>query len=360
MKIVSYDARHGVMKVVPDDVDDLWTLYNVIRQEDIVNARTTREVNVRNNEESRATEGRRVTLSVGLKVKKVTFQSVSDRLRVGGFVTEAPEKYGLLGKHHTINLGMNQEFTLTKLEWQKYDLERVKRATEERGQTIIVVGIDDDGGAVAILRQHGTVVKGEIRARLPGKLEFKKREGAVNQYYAALFNILEEVWLQTRGLIAIVGPGFWKETFARYVRDHGSDIGESIVTVAMASSGGVSGIEEALRSGVLRKVAEKSRVITETELVDKVLARLGGQWGDVSYGLDGAKKAIGFGAVEELLVLDKFLREFEDEARRSVEGMMREVEKMGGKVSIISGEHEGGRKLLGLGGVAALLRFRIE
>lgn len=359
MKIVSYDARHGTMKVIPEDADDLWTLYNVIRQEDMVYARTTREVKI-DDEGARPSEGKRVSLNIGLKVKKVSFQSESNRLRVGGFITEAPDKYGILGSHHTINLDLNQELTLIKQEWQRYDVERVKKATQERGPTIIIAALDDDEGAVAILRQHGIVVKGEIRARLPGKLESERREGAVNQYYATLFKILEEVWQQTRGLIAIVGPGFWKETFTRYVRDHGSSIGECIVTVAMASSGGVSGIDESLRSGVLSKVAARSRIIIETELVDKVMARLGSQRGDVSYGLEGVRKAIGFGAVEELLVVDRFLRESEDEERRRVEELMREVEKMGGKVSIISGEHEGGQKLLGLGGTAALLRFRIE
>lgn len=103
------------------------------------------------------------------------------------------------------------------------------------------------------------------------------------------------------------------------------------MTVAMASLGGTFGIEEALRSGVLNKVAEKSRVITETELVDKVMARLGGQHGNVSYGIDGVIKAIGYGAIEELLVVDKLLRESGDEDRRRIEDLMRESERLGGR-----------------------------
>jgi len=359
MKIVSYDARHGTMRLVPEDVDDLWTLYNIIRPEDTVYARTTREVK-RDEEGARPAEGRRVSMSIGLKVNKVFLQPESDRLRIGGYITEAPEKYGLLSSHHTISLELNQELTLIKQEWPNYDLERVKKATLDPGPAIIVVALDDEEGAVALLRQHGISVQGEVRARLPGKLESDKREGAVNQYYAVLLKILAEVWTKTHGLIAIVGPGFWKENLARYIRDRRPEIGESISTVGMVSSGGTAGVEEALRSGVLSKVAERSRVIAETELVDKVMARLGSSRGDVSYALDGVGKAVGFGAVEELLIVDRFLRESEDEKRRRVEDLMREAERMGGKVSIISGEHEAGRELMGLGGIAALLRFRVE
>jgi len=358
MKIVSYDARHGTMKLVPDDVDDLWVLYNVIRPEDTVYARTTRTIK-REEEGSRPVEGKRVSMTVGLRVDKISFQSENDRLRIGGYITEAPEKYGLLGSHHTINLDLNRMLTIVKQEWPKYDLERVKRATQDRGPAIIVVALDDDEGAVALLRQHGVSAQGEVRARLPGKLESDKREGAVNQYYAALLKVLEDAWTKARGLIAIVGPGFWKETFARYVRDRRPEIGEGVSTIAMVSSGGIAGVEEALRSGVLSKVAERSRVIAETELVDKVMARLG-QQGNVSYGLEGVGKAMSFGAVDELLVVDRFLREARDEERRHIEDLMREAERMGGKVSLISGEHEAGRKLMGLGGIAALLRFRVE
>ena len=359
MKIVSYDARHGIMKVIPIDVDDLWVLYNVIRPGDIVHARTTREVR-RDDEGSRPSEGRRVTLHMGLKVNKISFQSENDRLRIGGFIIEAPEKYGLLSSHHTINLDLNQELTLAKQEWPKYDLERIDRATQDRGPAIIVVALDDEEGAVALLRQHGVTVQGEVRARLPGKLETERREGALNQYFVNLTKILEEAWAKTHGLISIVGPGFWKEDFARHIRDRRRELGESIVTVAMASSGGVAGIEEAVRSGVLRKVAERSRVIVETELVEKVMAGLGSGRGNVSYGVEAVAKATAFGAVEELLVADRYLRESGEEERRRIEDTMRQVEKMGGKVFLISGEHEGGRKLLGLGGIAALLRFRVE
>jgi protein pelota len=359
MRMVSYDARHGTMKLIPDDADDLWMLYNVIRPGDMVRAMTTRQIRM-DDVGSRPSEGKRVSMRLALRVNRVSYQSENDRLRIGGYIIEAPEKYALLGSHHTINLDLNQEATLTKNEWPKYDLERIKRSTEEKGPAMTVVALDDEEGAVATLRQHRVQVQGEIRARLPGKLDTDRREGAVNQYYSTLLKVLEEAWTKTRGLIAVVGPGFWKEDFVRYARDKRADVGKSISTVAMVSAGGASGVEEALRSGVLSKVAAKSRVIAETELVDRLMARLGAGDGRASYGLEGVVKSIGFGAVEELLVADTFLRESRDEERRLIEDLMRQAEKMGGRISIISGEHEAGRKLSGLGGIAALLRFRIE
>jgi protein pelota len=42
---------------------------------------------------------------------------------------------------------------------------------------------------------------------------------------------------------------------------------------------------------------------------------------------------------------------------RDIERLMDQVENMGGKVMIISSEHDGGKQLISLGGIAALLRY---
>jgi len=43
-----------------------------------------------------------------------------------------------------------------------------------------------------------------------------------------------------------------------------------------------------------------------------------------------------------------------------LEKLVKEVEEKGGRIIIISTEHEAGTKLLSLGGVAALLRFPVS
>jgi protein pelota len=57
------------------------------------------------------------------------------------------------------------------------------------------------------------------------------------------------------------------------------------------------------------------------------------------------------GAVEELMVIDNLLR------KEDVEKIMNLVENLRGKVMVVSSEHEGGKQLTALGGMAALLRY---
>jgi protein pelota len=97
----------------------------------------------------------------------------------------------------------------------------------------------------------------------------------------------------------------------------------------------------------------------ETWVVEEILKRLGKGERTVVYGLDEVCKAAEYGAVETLVLADKVLREAEDEERLSMERLMKDIEQKGGKVMVVSTEHEAGAKLIALGGVAALLRFAL-
>jgi stalled ribosome rescue protein Dom34 len=68
MKVLGVDLKHGVVEVQVETLDDLWVLYNVIRENDVVNAKTTREVKVRE-----GSEGSRLPMTLGSLVKKVEF-----------------------------------------------------------------------------------------------------------------------------------------------------------------------------------------------------------------------------------------------------------------------------------------------
>ena len=358
MRLVSYERRKGIMKVIPENIDDLWVLYNVIHRSDCVYARSTRVVKVEE-EAARPTKGRRVSMFLGVRVERVSFQRESDRLRVNGLVIEAPERFGIMGSYHTINIQIRRPVTISKEVWLRHDLERIKRAGKGATIPIVVVSIDGDEGCVALLRQHGIDVKAEVRARLPGKREAEKREGAVSRYFNSILKALASVWGGPHGLIAVIGPGFWKEGFTKYTRMKQPEIFGAIRAVRTVGSGGVAGVKEAVRSGVLDKVAKEVRVIEETKAVNRVLSELGSQRVRVSYGLVDVEKAIDYGAVELLLVADRLLREADDGGRMRVEGLMRRVEVMGGRVMIINSGHEAGRELVGLGGMAALLRFSV-
>ncbi|MBC7130095.1 mRNA surveillance protein pelota, partial [Candidatus Bathyarchaeota archaeon] len=277
---------------------------------------------------------------------------------VHGIICQAPEIVPT-GAHHTLNINLNSPLTIVKKHWARHHLERLETAEKASGKPIIIVAVDDDGYAIALTAHYGLNVKVEEHFSLPGKGEAEKRGEAVKAFFRKALNSLRQVWSETHAPIAVIGVGFLKNDFVKYVEKEASSLAKAIVDVKSVNNSGVAGIYEALRSGVLAKTMHYLRVLDETEVMEEVLKRLGRNERNVAYGLEDVRKADDMGAVETLLVADTLLRESPDEQRLSIEDVMKSVEVKGGKTMVISTEHEAGEKLLALGGIAALLRFQL-
>jgi len=356
LKILQMNLKKGITKVLPESLDDLWHLYNVILKKDRVHARTTREIKVED-QYARPKRGKRVPVFLGIEVEKVLWDKVLNRLRIHGIVCDAPEEISIRGSRHTIDVTVNMPITIVKPEWPKHQSDRLRRASRVTAAPLVIVSIDDEVFCVAILRQYGFDVKTEEKTRLPGKLEAEKRTKATREFFKTALASLKEAWINLRSPIVIIGPGFIKNDFFKYVKRDAVEIADAVIDVKGVNNAGVAGIHEALRSGVLTKALKHVRIAEETTVMEEFLARLGKGRRDATYGFEEVEKASAYGAVDKLLVADTTLRESPDEKRKGLERIMKEVEEKGGKIMIISTEHEAGTELVSLGGVAALLRF---
>ena len=174
---------------------------------------------------------------------------------------------------------------------------------------------------------------------------------------ASPLNSLNKLWSPNHNPVVIIGAGYVKNDFVRYLNEEAPEIAKSVADVKSVNNGGTAGIDEALRSGVLLKAAHQLRIVDETETMEEVMKRLGKGEGTVTYGLDAVENAVKMGAVEKLILADTMIRDADEQQRLKLEGLMREAEKRGANITVISTEHEAGAKLLSLGGIAALLRF---
>ncbi len=356
MRIQEKNLRQGFVKVVPDTQDDLWHLYNVIYKDDEVYAYTSRAIKT-DSEASRPKSAERVSAFMGVRVESLEWDKFLGKLRVHGIIIHAPEIIPT-GAHHTIAVSLNQPVTIVKQNWPKHALDRLQRASKAE-KALLIIAIDDEGYAVAETKQYGIEIKVEERTKLPGKYEAEKRQGATNDYFKRASNSLSQFWTQAHNSIVIVGVGFIKNDFATYLKDNHGEMAKAVVDIKSVNNGGVAGIYESLRSGVLLKASHEMRVLEETEAMEEALKRLGKNESTVAYGVTDVENASSMGAIEKLIVADTLLRDSDDESRRLIEKLMLDVEHRNGRVTIVSTEHEAGSKLLALGGIAALLRFSL-
>lgn len=361
MKILALDEKHGIVKLAVENRDDLWHLYNIVEKGDTIRARTSREIK-ETKRTGVADEGRRVNLVVGLEVEDTEFHRFTGKLRIHGRIREAPDKFdGLTGAHHSVMVTLGDAIIVEKEKLTRLTRDRLKRASRIKRPSILIAAVEDGDAAVAIYRGIGLDVLLNISRHIPGKMaEDDSREVAKQKFFSEILTSIHEAVQREQKLAAllVVGPGFWKNEFAAYAKEHEAELAPRI-TLENAYSGGVPGVNEALGRQTVRKILRDSLALQERIAVDDLYAQLTSEEGKVAYGLPEIEKACEYGAVDTLLVSETLMKE-PSATPVDVEKLMVGAEQKGGKVRIIGDDEQARERLDSLGGVAAILRFRLN
>ncbi len=332
-------GRKGEIKLIPENLDDLWHLKFIIEPGDIVFAWTKR---VRESSDKLRSDKEKVTVRLGIEVEKVEFHKFANRLRITGKIVSGVEDSG----YHTINVPVGKEISLIKEEWKEEQLRRIKEAEEaSKRPEVVIVTIEEGEAVVGVVRQWGVEEVADVR------MSYGKETSARIEFFYEVMRQLESIDFK---YLVVAGPGFTKEDFAEFIRENKPDWN---VVTCDASCIGTRGFLEVLKRGVLNRIVGEIRLAEEAEYIEILLERIA-KSDRVAYGLEEVRRAFDYGAIEVLLIADEFLREQRE--RWDIDGFMRDVEAMKGKVVIMSTEFEPGQRLMSLGGIAALLRFSIE
>ena len=337
--------------VVPETLDDLWHLTYIIEPGDEVGGDTTRRIQ-RNDDQMRDTGGEREHMYVTLAVETVEFARFANRLRVGGEIVDCSRE-DQLGHHHTINVEEREELEITK-GWKSDQLERLNEAVEATDNADVAVATVEEGQAhVHTVAQFGTEERASITAPT-GKGEYARPR---EELFQELTDVLARLDVDA---IILAGPGFTKGDALDYIADEAPDLPEMITTVD-TSAVGDRGVHEVLKRGAVDEVQAETRIAEEADLIDELMAEIGGGEKAV-YGPEAVAEAADFGAVEHLLVLDEALRRERGDGdwEVDVDDIVEATEQKGGEVTVFSSEFDPGRQLANLGEIAAILRYRLE
>ena len=83
MKIIFKDMKHGEIKLVAENLDDIWHLYNIIEKGDLVRAVTFR-TDEQKDDKIRSKKAEKKRMKLGVRVSEIKFHDFSDRLRIHG------------------------------------------------------------------------------------------------------------------------------------------------------------------------------------------------------------------------------------------------------------------------------------
>ena len=351
MKKLAFNAKQGKAKIQVDEPDDLWTLSQIIDPGDFVKGKTIRKVQKGTEEKSK-----QVKKAVFLKIQaeKIEFSKTSGVLRVGGKVAEGPEDIAR-GSWHSFNLEPGSIITIEKQKWLSYQIEKLSEACRAKMPKILICVFDREEAYFAMMKKYGY----ELVSHMKGKVQKKAVEEKVKgSFFAEIIKQIQE-YDKRYNLERVVAasPAFWKDELMKELKDE--NLKKKILT-ATCSFVGSNGINEVMKRPETMEALREVRAAKEINFVESVLAEISKD-GNVAYGIKEVEKASFAGAVETLLVSDKLIQKMREKGQYGkLDALMKSVDASKGKISLVSSEHEGGKKLDGIGGIAALLRYKVN
>ncbi|MEC9118466.1 MAG: hypothetical protein VX854_02925 [Candidatus Thermoplasmatota archaeon] len=352
MKILQISDSSCRIRV--DDLDDLWVLAQVCRKGIQVGMLSHRRDSTTVNHEGRAKETERKTMWIVLQVEQSEYHAFSDSLRASGIIIDAPIDKG---KHHTHSIELHSEILLT---WNEIipveDKELLKKSADIGAKAkVLLVVVETDEVQLFEVTPNGLKEGAQFNLRGGGK-----REGDSASTRDSFFEqTAKETLLVVRpGMpLLLCGPGSARERFANDLINMGC---KEIIRTVSTSIGGRAAANEVLREGLADDILGEHTIVRQTRMIEEALSRVGTE-GPVAYGALEILNAAEQGAIETLIIIADLLR---DETQLCVDRTWSTISELvlssGGEVEQSSKDHDAGAQLLGLGGVIALLRWKLE
>ncbi len=350
MRILHQNLKAGEIKIRVESPDDLWYISQIADKGDVVKGQTLRKIKVGEEKE----DAIRRPVFIAIKVEKSEFHKYSNVLRIGGTILEAPEDVPR-GSFHTFNVEEGTVITIIKENWLKYQLDRLREASEAEGPKILICVFDREEAIFALMKKYGY----ELLTELKGSVQKKGQDTSeIKNFYLDIIKQMQDyVKRYDIEKIILASPAFWKEELLKNLKD--DDLKKKLV-MATCSSVDQTAINEVLKRDEVKEVLKQDRAAKELKIVEKLLAEISKD-GEATYGMKETGDAVIVGAVRVLLVTDGCIQNSRESGNYPrLENLMRTVERTGGEISIISSENEAGKRLNGLGGIAAILRYKLK
>ena len=191
-------------------------------------------------------------------------------------------------------------------------------------------------------------------------------------FHTTLETLLRQIDLSESIPILLASPGFTAAAFQKFIIDTAVRTSnkpllaqKSNLLVIHSSSGHLHSLNEVLQSPEVLARLKDTKYSRETRLMNDFMSFLRKDDGRAWYGPKEVEQAVEKGAVGKgggVLLLSNALFRAQDIGVRkrwvTLVDRVRDIEK--GEVRILSSEHESGKMLEGLGGIAAILTFPIE
>ncbi|KAJ1797748.1 Translation factor pelota [Coemansia sp. RSA 2399] len=357
--------KSGSVRLIPEHPEDMWHVYNLIQKGDQLEASTIRGVKSESSTGSVSTD--RVRIKLTISIEDVFFDVQAGALRINGRNIAENRVVGI-GQYHTLDLEMNQPFSLIKPEWDFISLQRINDACDiTRQADIAAVTMHDGLAVICLVTQYMTVVRQRIEVPIPRKRRGSttNHEKGVERFYEQVYrSIKQHIDFNIVKVVILGSPGFLRDQFFDYMIAQAVKSEDKTIIANKAkflrvhtSSGHKGALEEVMRDPQIKAQLADTKSAQDAKALDSFYQMLNNDPDRAFYGYNDVRKAADNGAIGTLLVTDELFRAADIPTRRKYISLVEDSKATNADVLVFSSLHVSGEQLSQLTGVAAILNF---
>lgn len=359
----------AALQLQPEDKEDLFTLYQLIDQDDelVFKKRFTSTVD--------ADKRKKTTDMVKLRIQVISreFDMKDEFLRYKGSTvdddTGKANQNIAAGKFISYTISYAFAFTLIKKNFDDYARNILKQACspEAKADTAAIV-LQEGVAHVCVLTASSTILKQKIEYSLPKKktsTDIMKFDEKTEKFYKAIYTSIKKNYDFSKiKMVLLCSPGFYAKTLYDKIIAYATEEqyrevldNAEMFLVAHSSTGYLQGITEVLKDPVYSSKLQDTKYSREANIMDDFMKHLNDDDYKAWYGEQEVFKAAELGAIDELLITDILARSPDLAQRKKYMDLMESVESTGGRAIVFSTLHISGEELDRLTGIACILQY---
>lgn len=365
------------VKLCPTEPEDMWHVHNLVAIGDDLRAHTARKIK---GEDLERKTSEIVHADITITVTAVSFDSAVNALHVNGRIVGHNEKLKMRdGQYHAVDLELNRNFVLWKKNgWDSVAVQTLRTAlSHDRGDAIAAIVMDEGVAHICLVTNYQTHLIERVTRKSKAKnnkddtnILNTKEEKTSRSYFAKVLVALERSGIdfsQPRPLL-LASPGYVAARFKSFLAEEAFRMNDKqLAAVAKnavkvhTSSGDLHALNDILKSREVHTLMSDRKSTSDNRTLDDLSARLRKDDGRAWYGEIPVAKAVAEGAVGRgggvLLVNNLLFRNEDISIRSKYVALVDKVKEEGGEVRILSSDHQSGKRLEGMGNIAALLTY---
>ncbi|MCQ2817214.1 MAG: mRNA surveillance protein pelota [archaeon] len=358
----------GSVDIIIDELEDLWSLYNILSKGDYIKTAMFRKIQ---HESGGKVQSTKKKLILTIKVEEISYEQMDGIIRVKGKnMTENNDI--AIGQYQTCEITKHSFFSLYKKFWDDVSIDTLKAATDTKITADVASVIMEEGVAhLFYITKNMTTLQGKVTQNIP-----KKRNGpsghdkSKKEFFSKILNqLVKPINFENIKCVIVASPGFTKDEFGNYMTDEVNGNNKDYLPIKKnlskfiyvhSSSGYKQSLEEILTKQEIKKLIKDTQCIDESNVIEKFNETLAKEMDKVFFGLKSFNIACEKNAISTVIFSDGFLRKLSPTIRKAFSPMLTKLKNSGVEVYKLSSQHVGGEKIDSFGGIVGILNYPLE